>query len=105
MRFEGLGLRVEPCRLPQGSRWGLGAEGCGAAAASCGCEFLVGEMGRVKNEVSRGNKMALRGTDPESYITEYTLVYEDNARQDMGTAERDLSTHVMWGMTMGTGRV
>ena len=21
--------------------------------------------------------MALRGTDPESYITEYTLVYED----------------------------
>jgi len=22
--------------------------------------------------------MALRGTDPESYITEYTLVYEDN---------------------------
>ena len=23
-------------------------------------------------EVSRGKKMALRGTDPESYITEYT---------------------------------
>ena len=23
--------------------------------------------------------MALRGTDPESYITEYTLVYEDKA--------------------------
>ena len=22
--------------------------------------------------------MAFRGTDPESYITEYTLVYEDN---------------------------
>ena len=22
--------------------------------------------------------MALRGTDPESYITEYTLVYEDD---------------------------
>jgi len=29
-------------------------------------------------EISRGEKMALRGTDPESYITEYTLVYEDN---------------------------
>ena len=26
---------------------------------------------------SRGEKMALRGTDPESYITEYTSVYED----------------------------
>ena len=29
-------------------------------------------------EVSREEKMALRGTDPESHITEYTLVYEDN---------------------------
>ena len=28
-------------------------------------------------EVSRGEKMALRGTDQESYITEYNLVYED----------------------------
>ena len=28
-------------------------------------------------EVSRGEKMDLRGTDPESYITEYTLVYEE----------------------------
>jgi hypothetical protein len=28
-------------------------------------------------DVSRGEKMALRGTDPETYITEYTLVYED----------------------------
>ena len=27
--------------------------------------------------VSRGEKMALRGTVPESYITEYTLVYEE----------------------------
>ena len=49
--------------------------------------------------------MILRRTDPESYITEYTLVYEDNARQDMGTAERDLSTHVMWEIDMGTDRV
>ena len=28
-------------------------------------------------EVSRGEKMALRGTDPESYITEHTSVCED----------------------------
>ena len=28
-------------------------------------------------EVSRGEKMLYAGTDPESYITEYTLVYED----------------------------
>ena len=27
--------------------------------------------------VSRGEKMLYAGTDPESYITEYTLVYED----------------------------
>ena len=28
-------------------------------------------------EVSRGEKMALRGADPESYMNEYTLVHED----------------------------
>ena len=28
-------------------------------------------------EVSRGEKMLYSGTDPESYITEYTLVYDD----------------------------
>ena len=28
-------------------------------------------------EVSRGKKMLYSGTDPESYITEYTLVYEE----------------------------
>ena len=27
--------------------------------------------------VIRGEKMLYTGTDPESYITEYTLVYED----------------------------
>jgi len=31
-------------------------------------------------EVSRGEKMLYSGTDPESYITEYTLVYEDYKR-------------------------
>ena len=34
---------------------------------------LVGRTG----EVSRGEKMLYSGTDPESYITEYTLVYEE----------------------------
>ena len=29
-------------------------------------------------EISRGEKMALRGTDPESYISEYTLLNEHN---------------------------
>ena len=45
-----------------------------------GCEaFRVlidsGLVGR--GEVSRREKLALRGTDSESYITKYTLVYED----------------------------
>ena len=31
----------------------------------------------IDGEVSRGEKMLYSGTDPESYITEYTLVYED----------------------------
>jgi len=31
----------------------------------------------VSGEVSRGEKMLESGTDPESYITECTLVYED----------------------------
>ena len=28
-------------------------------------------------EISQGEKMLYSGTDPESHITEYTLVYED----------------------------
>ena len=39
-------------------------------------EINSGDRLRV-GEVSRGEKMTLRGIDPESYITEYTLVYED----------------------------
>ena len=31
----------------------------------------------TSGEVSRGEKMALRGTDQPSFITEYTVVYED----------------------------
>ena len=32
----------------------------------------------TSGEVSRGEKIALRETGPESYVTEYTVVYEDN---------------------------
>jgi len=32
----------------------------------------------ASGEVPRGEKMLYSGTDPEPYITEYTLVYEDN---------------------------
>ena len=49
-----------------------------------GCSSLVLHLalaysGRICHcvEVSRGERMILRGTDLESYITEYTLVYED----------------------------
>ena len=31
-------------------------------------------------EVLRGEKMLYSGTDPESYITDYTFVYEDKQR-------------------------
>jgi len=31
---------------------------------------------QVTGEVSRGEKMLYSGTDPESYITKYTLVYD-----------------------------
>ena len=35
---------------------------------------------KPSGEVSRGEKMAFRGTDPQSYITEYTSVYEDEPK-------------------------
>ena len=31
----------------------------------------------TSGEVSRGETMAFRGTDPESYMTEYTVVYKN----------------------------
>ena len=37
---------------------------------------------RLVGEVSRGEKMALRGTDPESYIIEYILVCEEENAKD-----------------------
>ena len=33
--------------------------------------------------------MALRGTDPESYITEYTLVYEDYMTLRSASSKRE----------------
>jgi len=47
----------------------------------------------ASGEVSRGEKMLESGTDPESYITEYTLVYEEKRvdllfREHFGRAER-----------------
>jgi len=39
----------------------------------CSYKLLVVRIG----EVPRGEKMLFSGTDPESYITEYTLVYEE----------------------------
>ena len=38
-----------------------------------------GLVGWPYGEVSQGEKMLYSGTDPESYITEYTLVYSDEA--------------------------
>ena len=35
---------------------------------------------RLRVEVPRGEKMLYSGTDPESYITEYTSVYEENTQ-------------------------
>ena len=34
-------------------------------------------MADKAGEISRGEKIAVRGADPDSYITEYTLEYED----------------------------
>ena len=38
---------------------------------------LVGRKVFFIGEVSRGEKIIYSGTDPESYSTEHTLVYED----------------------------
>jgi len=39
--------------------------------------FVVCYRMEYSGEVSRGEKMLYAGTDPELYITEYTLVYEE----------------------------
>jgi len=40
--------------------------------------LVGGELHSQPGDVSRGEKMLYSGTDPESYITEYSLVYEEN---------------------------
>jgi len=42
----------------------------------------------VSGEVSRGEKMLYSGTDPESYITEYTLIYEDKEAERWPDSDR-----------------
>ena len=46
-------------------------------------------------QVSRGKKITLRATDPESYITEYILVYEEKQSLDRSKSssvnENDIS--------------
>jgi len=39
-------------------------------------------------EVPRGEKMLCSGTDPESYITEYVLVYEDKVDSHPGNTPK-----------------
>ena len=53
-----------------------------SAASSCLFPWLIdsGLVGRKVffiHEVSHVEKMLYSGTDPESYITEYTLAYEE----------------------------
>ena len=44
----------------------------------------------ISGDVSRGEKMTLRGTDQESYITEYASAYEDYIWQmSLGTHHRN----------------
>jgi len=45
-------------------------------------ESRVSGIDRLRvGEVPRGEKMLYSGTDPESYITEYALVYEDQPQK------------------------
>ena len=40
--------------------------------------WLTPSEGVIAGEVPRGEKMLLFGTDPESFITEYTFAYEES---------------------------
>jgi len=50
--------------------------------------------------VSRGEKMLYSGTDPESYFTEYTLVYEEKIQVAGGAAAHstDCRDHLRTGV-------
>ena len=52
--------------------------GGGAVSYERGTLIDSGLVGPKAGEVSRGERMLYSGTDPESYITEYTLVNEEN---------------------------
>ena len=54
--------------------WGLGLD---IPCFGLGPPFVMG-VGRLRaGEVPRGEKMPSSGADPESYVTEYTLVNEE----------------------------
>ena len=58
-------------------RWG-GAQSAAKIMKYCHNAGAQSQLLAVfDGEVSHGEKMALRKTDPELYITEYTSVYED----------------------------
>jgi len=55
----------------QADKLAMAAAGPGAMWSARGC-YLVKKFGFLASgEVSRGEKMAVEGTDPESYITKY----------------------------------
>ena len=86
-RVQGSGSRVQGSVFRvQGSGFGVRGSGCRYAthlaqsnpskrSSNAGSDRLC--VGWPYGEVSRGEKMLCSTTDPEWYITEYTLVYED----------------------------
>ena len=50
------------------------------------CTYRYSKTHLPSGEVSCGEKMALRGIEPESYITECTLAYEDKTQNPAGTS-------------------
>ena len=50
-----------------------------AKASSFLDKIVAGGRSRCYGEVPCGEQMLYSGTDPESYITEHTLVYENKA--------------------------
>jgi len=78
-RIECLGFRVQGVRVYDslsGVRgFGVRGEGLFSDDSLRVCWFL--SSSHPPGKVPRGEKMLCSGTDPESYITEHTLVYEE----------------------------
>ena len=77
--FQGAGARGPPLILNQ-IQYGFGfdCENTVLCCLECGIVYPgLDTPLSYHGEVSRGEMMLYSGTDPESYITEYTLVYED----------------------------